>query len=75
MDFDRAKILAEENLIAGATLDEMKEVVSDLRALSSDSVLADLVEAKIHEIAGCSAVNVDRRDDRSQRDDHCSRAV
>jgi hypothetical protein len=69
MDFDRATIMAEENLIEGATLDELKEVVRDLRALSSDSVLADLVEAKIQQMADCSAVNADRSDDRSRRDD------
>ena len=50
MDFDHAKDIAAKNLTSGATLDELREAARDLRALSPDSVLAELVEAKIERL-------------------------
>ena len=47
MDSQDAKALAAKNLIDGATVDELREAVNDLRALSPESALAELVEAKI----------------------------
>ena len=47
MVFDEALDIAERHLVDGATLQELKEAVRDLRALSRESVLADLVEQKI----------------------------
>ena len=47
MDLNRAQAMAAQNLINGASLDELHEVAQDLRALSPDSVLAELVEVKI----------------------------
>ncbi|MFL4994850.1 MAG: hypothetical protein ACJ8DV_26660 [Microvirga sp.] len=50
MQFDKALLIAEKNLIDGATLDELKEAVTNLRALTPNSVLADLVENRIKTI-------------------------
>ena len=50
MDLNRAQAMAAKNLINGASLDELHEVAQDLRALSPDSVLAELVEAKIERL-------------------------
>ena len=50
MDHKDAKFMAVENLTQDATLDELREAVRDLRALSPDSALADLVEAKIERV-------------------------
>src|SRR5688572_9305481 len=50
MDSNDAKAMAARNLIEGATLDELRDAVCDLRALSPDSALADLVEAKIEQL-------------------------
>ena len=47
MDSHDAKAIAATNLIDGATVDELREAVNDLRVLSPESALADLVEAKI----------------------------
>ena len=47
MQFDKALLIAKKNLIDGATLDELKEAVTNLRALTPNSVLADLVENRI----------------------------
>ena len=47
MDSNDAKTMAARNLTDGATLDELRQAARDLRALSSASALADLVEAKI----------------------------
>jgi hypothetical protein len=63
MDFEQAKAIAEKNLIDGATLSEMKEVVRNLRALSSDSELADLIEARIRQIVASKLVQGGRHDD------------
>ena len=50
MDFDHATDVAAKNLTTGATLDELREAARDLRALSPDSALAELVEAKIERL-------------------------
>ena len=50
MDFDHAKAIAAKNLTTGASLDELREAARDLRALSPDSALAELVEAKIERL-------------------------
>jgi len=42
--------IAERNLVDGATLEELKDAARDLRALTPDSALAELVEAKIAEL-------------------------
>jgi hypothetical protein len=47
MQFREAVRVAERNLTAGASIDELKELVRDLRALSRSSVLADLINIKI----------------------------
>jgi hypothetical protein len=47
MHSNDAKAIAAKNLIDGATVDELREAANDLRALSPESALADLVEAKI----------------------------
>jgi len=47
MFYEKALRVAERTLINGATLVELKQASKDLRALTPDSVLADLVEAKI----------------------------
>ena len=50
MAFDKATRDAAEHLASGADLHELMEVVQDLRALSPDSALAQLVEEKIKRI-------------------------
>ena len=50
MAFDKPTRDVAEHLASGADLHELKEVVQDLRALSPDSVLAQLVEEKIERI-------------------------
>ena len=50
MNHKDAKSIAVENLTKDATLDELREAVRDLRTLSPDSALADLVEAKIERV-------------------------
>jgi hypothetical protein len=50
MPFDKAAISAVEHLTSDATLDELRNAAQDLRALSPDSVLAELVEEKIERI-------------------------
>ncbi len=47
MGSNDAKAIAAKNLIDGATVDELREAANDLRALSPESALAELVEAKI----------------------------
>ena len=47
MHSNDAKAIAAKNLTNGATMDELREAANDLRALSPESALADLVEAKI----------------------------
>ena len=52
MDPKDANALAARNLTKDATLEELREAARDLRALSPDSALAELVEAKIESILG-----------------------
>jgi hypothetical protein len=47
MFYAKALRIAERTLIDGATLAELKQTSKDLRALTPDSALADLVDAKI----------------------------
>jgi hypothetical protein len=47
MEFIEALVVAERRLAEGASVEELKEVVSDLRALSRESSLADLIELRI----------------------------
>jgi hypothetical protein len=42
--------MAERNLTEGATLTELRELARDLRALTPDSLLADLIEIRIQVI-------------------------
>ena len=50
MDSNDAKAMAARTLIKGATLEELREAVRDLRALSPNSALADLVEDQIEQL-------------------------
>ncbi|MEZ0170722.1 hypothetical protein [Microvirga sp. TS319] len=57
MSYEKALQVAERTLVDGATLAELKQASKDLRALTPDSALADLVDAKIRSIEnqqGCS---------------------
>ena len=47
MFYAKALLIAERTLIDGATLAELKQASKDLRALTPNSALADLVDAKI----------------------------
>lgn len=47
MFYEKALRIAERTLVDGATLAELKQASKDLRALTPDSALADLVDAKI----------------------------
>jgi hypothetical protein len=47
MFYEKALRVAERTLVDGATLVELKQASKDLRALTPDSALADLVDAKI----------------------------
>jgi hypothetical protein len=49
MDANDALAMAARALTEGATLEELREAARDLRALSPESALADLVEAKIEQ--------------------------
>jgi hypothetical protein len=51
MDLKDATTIAARNLTKNATLDELRQAVRDLRALSPNSALADLVEAKIDSVS------------------------
>ncbi|WP_414471013.1 hypothetical protein [Microvirga sp. M2] len=50
MSYEKALQVAERTLVDGATLAELKQASKDLRALTPDSALADLVDAKIKSI-------------------------
>lgn len=52
MDFGHSMQVAKRNLVDGATLDELRDAARNLRALTPDSALAELVEARIAEIEG-----------------------
>ena len=62
MEFMDAKAMAARNLTEGATLEELREAVRDLRALSPESALADLVEAKIEQLLAESEQTHERRE-------------
>ena len=51
MDCTEKATKATNTLISEATLDELRELAQDLRALAPDSALADLVEVKIEQIS------------------------
>jgi hypothetical protein len=51
MDFTEETTKAANTLMSEATLNELRELAQDLRALTSDSALADLVELKIEQLA------------------------
>ena len=50
MAFDKAAANAAQHLTSGATLEELRSAAQDLRALSPDSALAELVEEKIERL-------------------------
>ena len=47
MSYEAATVAAGQHLTDGASLDDLRTAAADLRSLSPDSALADLVEAKI----------------------------
>jgi hypothetical protein len=47
MDFSEVLRMAERSLTEGATLAQLRELARDLRALTPDSALADLIEIRI----------------------------
>ena len=47
MDYSEALRMAERNLTDGASLAELRELASDLRALAPESLLAKLIEVRI----------------------------
>jgi hypothetical protein len=49
--FSEETIKAANVLMSEAMLDELRDLVRDLRALSPDSALAELVEVKIEQIS------------------------
>ncbi|GEO14405.1 hypothetical protein [Microvirga aerophila] len=51
MDFTEMTTKAADTLMSEATLDELRELAQDLRALAPDSALADLVEVKIEQLS------------------------
>ena len=51
MDFTEETIKAANTLMSEATLDELRELAQDLRALVPDSALADLVAVKIEQLS------------------------
>jgi hypothetical protein len=51
MDFTEETTKAANILMSEATLDELRELAQDLRALAPDSALAELVEVKIEQIS------------------------
>jgi hypothetical protein len=50
MNSEDAKAMAARTLTRDATLEELRETARHLRALSSESALADLVDAKINQL-------------------------
>jgi hypothetical protein len=52
MNFSEALRMAERNLAKGATLAELRDLARDLRTLTPDSLLADLVENRIEIMEG-----------------------
>ena len=51
MAFTEETTKAANTLMSEATLDELRELAQDLRALAPDSALAELVEVKIEQIS------------------------
>jgi hypothetical protein len=51
MDSTEQATKAANTLMSEATLDELRELARDLRSLSPDSALAELVEVKIEQIS------------------------
>jgi hypothetical protein len=51
MDFTEQGTKAANTLMSETTLDELRDLARDLRALSPDSALAELVEVKIEQIS------------------------
>lgn len=51
MGFTEETTKAANTLMSEATLDELRELAQDLRALAPDSALADLVEVKIEQLS------------------------
>ena len=50
MDYTEETTKAANTLMSEATLDELRELAQDLRALAPDSAFAELVEVKIEQI-------------------------
>jgi hypothetical protein len=53
--------VVERQFVQGATVDELRVVVDDLRALSRESLLADFVEGRLLAIEASSLGSDDRR--------------
>ena len=53
--------LVERQFVRGATVDELRVVVEDLRALSRESLLADFVEGRLLAIDASGSGSDDRR--------------
>jgi hypothetical protein len=53
--------LVERQFVQGATVDELRVVVEDLRALSRESLLADFVEGRLLGIEASDSRAGDRR--------------
>jgi hypothetical protein len=53
--------LVERQFVRGATVDELRVVVEDLRALSRESLLADFVEGRLLGIEASDSRAGDRR--------------
>jgi hypothetical protein len=54
-------LLVERQFVRGATVDELRVVVEDLRALSRESLLADFVEGRLLAIETSDTRAGDRR--------------
>ena len=50
MAFTEETTKAANTLMSEATLDELRDLAQDLRALAPDSALAELVEVKIEQV-------------------------
>jgi hypothetical protein len=53
--------VVERQFVQGATVDELRVVVDDLRALSRESLLADFVEGRLLAIESSGSRSDDRR--------------
>ncbi|WP_134499675.1 hypothetical protein [Microvirga pakistanensis] len=52
MVYEKVSQIAERTLVDRATLAELKQASKDLRVMTPDSALADLVDAKIKLVEG-----------------------